>query len=253
MQTDSIARNIVSRLSKSGSQLGRALLATLLLVLAGCGRTTPGPAASATSAAPSALAQQQTAHAASEQGSKSIASTESSAGEANAPGPNESAKRQTAILAGGCFWGMEELLRKIPGVLETDVGYAGGVTANPNYEQVHEGTTGHAEAVRVVFDPTRLSYESLLENWYFRMHDPTTENRQGNDVGSQYRSAIFFTSPEQQNTALRVKERVDQSGKWSKPVVTEVVAAGPFTLAEDYHQDYLQANPDGYTCHFLRE
>lgn len=162
-------------------------------------------------------------------------------------------KQETAILAGGCFWGMEELLRKIPGVLGTDVGYVGGTTAAPDYEAVHSGTTGHAEAVRVVFDPSRLSYETLLEKWYFRMHDPTTKNRQGNDVGSQYRSAIFFTSPEQQNTAARVKERVDKSGKWPAPLVTEIVPAGAFTLAEDYHQDYLQANPDGYTCHYLRE
>jgi peptide methionine sulfoxide reductase msrA/msrB len=162
-------------------------------------------------------------------------------------------KRDVAILAGGCFWGMEELLRKIPGVIATEVGYVGGSTSEPEYEDVHTGTTGHAEAVRVAFEPAVLSYEELLEKWYFRMHDPTTKNRQGNDVGSQYRSAIFFTSAEQQATALRVKQRVDESGKWRVPLVTEIVAAGPFTLAEDYHQDYLQVNPDGYTCHYLRD
>jgi peptide methionine sulfoxide reductase msrA/msrB len=160
---------------------------------------------------------------------------------------------ETAILAGGCFWGMEELLRKIPGVLSTDVGYEGGSTPNPTYEEVHTGRTGHAEAVRIVFDPTQLSYEDLLEKWFFRMHDPTTRNRQGNDVGSQYRSAIFVTSPEQRQAAARVKSRVDASGKWPAPVVTEIVDAGPFTLAEAYHQKYLEKHPDGYTCHFIRD
>jgi peptide methionine sulfoxide reductase msrA/msrB len=163
------------------------------------------------------------------------------------------ASRETAILAGGCFWGMEEILRKIPGVLETDVGYTGGKTANPAYEDVHTGATGHAEAVRVVFDPKKLSYADLLEKWYFRMHDPTTANRQGNDVGTQYRSAIFVTSPEQRKIALTVKGRVAQSGRWKTPVVTEIVDAGAFTRAEDHHQRYLKKNPGGYTCHFLRQ
>jgi len=161
--------------------------------------------------------------------------------------------REVAILAGGCFWGMEEILREVPGVLETEVGYSGGVTANPDYDSVKTGTTGHAEAVRVVFDPARLSYADLLEKWFFRMHDPTTRNRQGNDVGTQYRSAIFFTTLEQRKAAERVKERVDASGKWSARVVTEIVPAGPFTPAEEYHQDYLQKHPGGYTCHYLRE
>jgi peptide methionine sulfoxide reductase msrA/msrB len=160
---------------------------------------------------------------------------------------------ETAVLAGGCFWGMEELLRKIPGVLETEVGYAGGSTAHPTYEDVHNGDTGHAEAVRITFDPRKLSYEDLLEKWYFRMHDPTTLNRQGNDTGTQYRSAIFFTSPAQKEIAAAVKARVDHSGKWKRPVVTEIVAAGAFTPAEDYHQDYLQKHPAGYTCHYMRD
>jgi peptide methionine sulfoxide reductase msrA/msrB len=160
---------------------------------------------------------------------------------------------ETAILAGGCFWGMEDLLRKIPGVLQTDVGYSGGTSSLPTYEDVHTGKTGHAEAVRITFDPSVLSYSDLLEHWFFRMHDPTTKNRQGNDVGSQYRSAIFYASPEQQKTALAVIQRVDASKKWKAPVVTEVAAAGPFTLAEGYHQDYLQKNPGGYTCHYLRD
>jgi peptide methionine sulfoxide reductase msrA/msrB len=159
---------------------------------------------------------------------------------------------ETAILAGGCFWGMQEILRDIPGVLKTDVGYTGGTTARPRYGDLHDGSTGHAEAVRIVFDPKKVSYADLLEKWFFRMHDPTTTNRQGNDVGTQYRSAIFFTSPEQQRTAAEVKARVDESGKWKKPLVTQIAAAGPFTPAEGEHQDYLRKHPGGYTCHFLR-
>jgi len=160
---------------------------------------------------------------------------------------------ETAILAGGCFWGMQDLLRKIPGVLETEVGYSGGKSAKPTYEDVHDGTTGHAEAIRVVFDPKQLSYEDLLEKWFFRMHDPTTTNRQGNDVGSQYRSAIFVSSAAQRQAAEAVKLRLGKSGKWRAPIVTEIAEAGPFTLAEGYHQDYLQKNPGGYTCHYLRD
>ncbi len=160
---------------------------------------------------------------------------------------------ETAILAGGCFWGMEEILRKIPGVLETEAGYTGGTTKAPTYEDVHDGSTGHAEAVRVVFDPSKLTYADLLEKWFFRMHDPTTKDRQGNDVGSQYRSAIFTTTPEQHKTAEAVKAKVNASGKWKAPIVTQIVDAGAFTRAEEYHQDYLQKNPGGYTCHYLRE
>jgi peptide methionine sulfoxide reductase msrA/msrB len=167
--------------------------------------------------------------------------------------PTAQVTTETAILAGGCFWGMEEILRKIPGVISTDVGYTGGLTANPTYEDVHTGRTGHAESVRVVFDPATLSYEDLLEKWYFRMHDPTTKDRQGNDIGSQYRSAIFVTSERQREIAERVKKRVDASGKWHAPVVTEIVAAGPFTPAEEPHQKYLQKHPDGYTCHYMRQ
>jgi peptide methionine sulfoxide reductase msrA/msrB len=172
-----------------------------------------------------------------------------------APGeqPGCEATLETAVFAGGCFWGMEDLLRKIPGVLETEAGYAGGTTPSPTYNDVRTGRTGHAESVRVVFDPAKISYEDLLEKWFFRMHDPTTKNRQGNDVGSQYRSAIFVTSPEQKEAAERVKKRLDASGKWRAPVVTEIVAAGPFTPAEDYHQKYLEKYPDGYTCHYMRE
>ncbi len=161
--------------------------------------------------------------------------------------------REVAILAGGCFWGMEDLLRKVDGVIATEVGYTGGAAATASYEQVHLGATGHAEAVRVEFDPARISYAELLERWYFRMHDPTTRDRQGNDVGSQYRSAIFYTSEAQRRTAEDVKAKVDASGRWSAPLVTTIEPAGVFTRAEDWHQDYLQDNPDGYTCHFLRD
>jgi peptide methionine sulfoxide reductase msrA/msrB len=174
---------------------------------------------------------------------------------APAPGqqPGCQATLETAVLAGGCFWGMEEIIRKIPGVLETEVGYTGGAMAKPTYEDVHTGRTGHAEAIRITFDPTKLTYEELLEKWFFRMHNPTTKNQQGNDMGTQYRSAIFVTSPAQREAAERVKLRVDASGKWKAPVVTEIVDAGPFTLAEDYHQDYLQKHPGGYSCHYLRD
>ncbi len=159
---------------------------------------------------------------------------------------------ETAILAGGCFWGMEEIIRQVPGVIETQVGYTGGKTAHPTYEDVHTGATGHAEAIRVVFDPAKLSYDDLLEKWFFRMHDPTTPNRQGNDRGSQYRSAIFVTSPEQRKVAEQAKARAQASGRWKSPIVTEIVEAGAFTPAEDYHQKYLEKNPGGYTCHYLR-
>jgi peptide methionine sulfoxide reductase msrA/msrB len=188
-------------------------------------------------------------------GSALAASSDPNACVAPAPGeqPGCQATLETAILAGGCFWGMEEILRAIPGVLETDVGYTGGATAKPTYEDVHTGRTGHAESVRITFDPTKVSYEDLLEKWFFRMHNPTTKNQQGNDVGSQYRSAIFFTSPQQKEAAERVKKKVEASGKWRGPLVTEIVPASTFTLAEDYHQKYLQKHPGGYTCHYLRD
>ncbi|MCE9595605.1 MAG: bifunctional methionine sulfoxide reductase B/A protein [Planctomycetes bacterium] len=160
---------------------------------------------------------------------------------------------ETAIVAGGCFWGMEDLLRKIPGVVKTDVGYTGGWLANPKYDDTHDSKSGHAEAVRIEFDPTKLSYADLLEHWFFRMHDPTTLNRQGNDRGTQYRSAIFYANEEQRRVAEEIKAKVTKSGKWKNPVVTTIEKAGEFWLAEDYHQDYLKNNPGGYTCHFLRD
>ena len=155
---------------------------------------------------------------------------------------------ETATLAGGCFWGMEELIRQQPGVIAIEVGYTGGTVPNATYEH-HEG---HAEAVRIHFDPAKTSFETLLR-FFFRMHDPTTLNRQGNDLGSSYRSAIFFHGPEQKRIAERVKAEVDASGKWKKPIVTEITPAGPWWKAEEYHQDYLQKHPNGYTCHFVRD
>ena len=155
---------------------------------------------------------------------------------------------ETATLAGGCFWGMEELIRQQPGVLAIEVGYTGGTVPNATYEH-HEG---HAEAVQIRFDPDKTSFEALLR-FFFRMHDPTTLNRQGNDLGSSYRSAIFFHNPEQKRISERVKAEVNASGKWKKPLVTEITPAGPWWKAEEYHQDYLQKHPNGYTCHFVRD
>lgn len=159
---------------------------------------------------------------------------------------------EVATLAGGCFWGMEELIRQQPGVISTRVGYTGGITLSPRYEDVKTGRTGHAESVEVRFDPKRTTYEALLR-FFFRMHDPTTLDRQGNDLGSQYRSAIFTHGPEQAAVAVRVRAEVEASGKWKKPLVTAIVPAGAFYAAEDYHQDYLQKHPDGYTCHWVRD
>ncbi|MBI5630764.1 MAG: peptide-methionine (S)-S-oxide reductase MsrA [Elusimicrobia bacterium] len=159
---------------------------------------------------------------------------------------------ETATLAGGCFWGMEELLRRIPGVVSTKAGYTGGRRPNATYGMVSTGSSGHAEAVEVQFDPAKLSYEELL-GYFFRMHDPTTANRQGNDVGTQYRSAIFYHSEEQKRAAEKAREKVNKSGKWSRPAATQIVPASEFWPAEEYHQKYLLKNPEGYTCHYLRD
>jgi peptide methionine sulfoxide reductase msrA/msrB len=157
-----------------------------------------------------------------------------------------------ATVAGGCFWGVEELLRVLPGVLHTTVGYIGGQTENPTYGEVKTGLTGHAEAVQVEYDPSRISYEEILRT-FFRLHDPTTPNRQGNDVGTQYRSVIFYHDESQRRIATKVKAMVTRSGRWKSKVVTRIAAAGPFYPAEAFHQGYLQKNPGGYTCHFLRD
>ena len=154
---------------------------------------------------------------------------------------------ETAILAGGCFWGAQDLLRKRPGVISSRVGYTGGSNANATYRN----HPGHAEAVEIVFDPEQISYRDILE-FFFQIHDPSTRDRQGNDVGTSYRSAIFYTSEEQKRVAEDTIKDVDASGLWPGKVVTEVTAAGPFWEAEDEHQDYLVKNPFGYTCHYVR-
>ena len=160
---------------------------------------------------------------------------------------------EVAVLAGGCFWGVEDLLRDVPGVLDTEVGYTGGWLENPKYDDTHHSKSGHAEAVRVTFDPSVIGFEELLERWFFRLHDPTTLNRQGNDVGTQYRSAIFPQTEEQRAIAERVIARVDASGRWKRPVTTSIEPAATWYNAEDYHQDYLRRHPNGYTCHYLRD
>ena len=154
---------------------------------------------------------------------------------------------ETAILAGGCFWGVQELLRQREGVISTRVGYTGGKNDNPTYRN----HPGHAEAVEIVFDPMRISYRDILE-LFFQIHDPTTKNRQGNDIGTSYRSAIYYTTDEQRNVAEDTIADVEASGLWPGKVVTEVAPAGDFWEAEPEHQDYLLRNPGGYTCHFVR-
>jgi len=154
---------------------------------------------------------------------------------------------EKAILAGGCFWGMEDLIRKLPGVTDTRVGYTGGDVPNATYRN-HRG---HAEAIEIEYDPERTSYRDLLE-FFFQIHDPSTKDRQGNDVGSSYRSAIFYENDEQRRIAEDTIADVDASGLWPGKVVTEVTAAGPFWEAEPEHQDYLERIPWGYTCHYVR-
>jgi peptide-methionine (S)-S-oxide reductase len=156
-------------------------------------------------------------------------------------------RTERAVLAGGCFWGVQDLIRKYPGVISTRVGYSGGETPNATYR--NHGS--HAEAVEIIFDPAVISYRRLLEI-FFQIHDPTTLNRQGNDRGLSYRSAIFHTSEAQRKTALDTIADVDASGLWPGKVVTQVAPAGPFWEAEPEHQDYLERIPDGYTCHFVR-
>jgi len=154
---------------------------------------------------------------------------------------------ERAVLAGGCFWGTQDLIRRFPGVISTRVGYAGGDTPNATYRNHGD----HAEAIEIIFDPAKLSYRKILE-FFFQIHDPTTRNRQGNDVGRGYRSAIFYENEEQKRVALDTIADVNASGLWPGQVVTEVVPAGPFWEAEPEHQDYLERYPNGYTCHFPR-
>jgi len=155
--------------------------------------------------------------------------------------------QERAVLAGGCFWGMQDLIRRQPGVLKTRVGYTGGHVANATYR--NHG--GHAEAIEIIFDPARTSFRQILE-FFFQIHDPTTLNRQGNDLGTSYRSAIFYTSDEQRRVALDTIADVEASGLWPGKVVTEVAKVSDFWEAEPEHQDYLERIPNGYTCHFIR-
>lgn len=154
---------------------------------------------------------------------------------------------EKAILAGGCFWGMEELIRALPGVVLTRVGYTGGNVPNATYR--NHGT--HAEAIEITFDPAVVSYRKILE-FFFQIHDPTTRNKQGNDVGASYRSAIFYSSEEQKETAEKLIAEMTESNIWPGPIVTEVTPASEFWMAEEEHQDYLQKFPEGYTCHYIR-
>lgn len=154
---------------------------------------------------------------------------------------------ETAILAGGCFWGMQDLIRKLPGVAETSVGYTGGDVPNATYRN-HDG---HAEGIRIEFDPNVTSFRDMLA-YFFQIHDPSTSNRQGNDIGTSYRSEIFYTSEQQKEVALKLIEEINESGVWPGKVVTKVSPATDFWEAEPEHQDYLEKYPNGYTCHFPR-
>ena len=158
--------------------------------------------------------------------------------------------KEKAVFAAGCFWGVESIYQQIDGVIDTTVGYVGGKTDNPTYKEVCYTDTGHAEAVEIIYDPAKVSYETRLDI-FWRAHDPTTLNRQGPDVGSQYRSAVFYTSPEQKAVAEKVRE--ESQKKWEKPIVTEITPAAVFYPAEDYHQDYFAKKGIKKSCHFLRE
>jgi peptide-methionine (S)-S-oxide reductase len=160
-------------------------------------------------------------------------------------------KYEKAILAGGCFWGVEELFRSLDGVLKTEVGYTGGSIPNPTYEIVKTGISGHAESIAVTYDPQKISYRKILK-FFFTLHDPAQLDRQQNDIGSQYRSEIFYLNEEQKIIAEEITAAADKSGVFKKPVVTKISAASEFFSAEIYHQDYLQKNPYGYTCHHIR-
>jgi peptide-methionine (S)-S-oxide reductase len=163
-----------------------------------------------------------------------------------------STSQDEALFACGCFWGAEKGFWRLPGVISTAVGYAGGYSPNPSYEEVCSGLTGHAEAVKITYDPQVVSYETLID-YFFRMHDPTTPNRQHNDIGTQYRSAIFTTSDEQHEIAEKSIAFLTEQKKFARPIVTQIEKASVFYPAEGYHQDYLVKNPGGYNCHVLRK
>lgn len=163
----------------------------------------------------------------------------------------EGPQLETATFAGGCFWGVEETFRKMPGVVESRVGFTGGTVPNVKYEDTHDGKTGHAESVEIKFDPKKITFEQLMDHFY-KMHDPTTKDRQGNDVGSQYRSAIFTHGEKQMKEAMAFKKKVEASNAWKKPVTTEISEAKTFWPADESHQKYLVKHPGGYDNHYLR-
>lgn len=165
---------------------------------------------------------------------------------------NTNRSKQSLILAGGCFWGLEHLLADLKGVTATEVGYTGGNLDNPTYEDVKTGNTGHAEAVRLEYDPAQIPLAEIL-HFFFRIHDPTTVNHQGNDIGTQYRSIVFYASEQEKAIVEKVIDEVNQLGRFSDKVVTEVLPVTKFYTAEDYHQKYLVRHPNGYTCHFIRK
>ncbi|MBF0367241.1 MAG: peptide-methionine (S)-S-oxide reductase MsrA, partial [Oligoflexia bacterium] len=159
---------------------------------------------------------------------------------------------EEAMFGGGCFWGVEELIRKLPGIVATEVGYAGGKLDHPSYNDVKKGNSGHAEVIHLKFDPSKISYKEIM-NYFFRIHDPTTKDQQGNDRGTQYRSVIFAKDDQQAQIAKEAIANAAKSGRWKNPIVTEIVSWRSFYRAEEYHQRYLEQNPGGYTCHFLRK
>ena len=160
--------------------------------------------------------------------------------------------QKNAILAAGCFWGVEDLIRKVPGVIDTEVGYTGGHTPNPTYNDVKTGLSGHAEAIQITYESNRIDFEKLLR-LFFQLHDPTTLNRQGNDVGTQYRSAIFYQTEDERLCAQKLIASLNQSGAFTRPIATTLEPVKEFFPAESFHQDYLQKNPNGYTCHYWRK
>jgi peptide-methionine (S)-S-oxide reductase len=166
-----------------------------------------------------------------------------------APAEEGSVKTEKATFAAGCFWGVESAFQKVTGVIHTQVGYTDGKTANPTYREVCTGTTGHAEAIEITFDPSKVPYETLV-SLFFKMHDPTQVNRQGPDIGTQYRSAVFYHSPEQKTAAEAIKAALNQSGKYKKPIATQILPAEPFYRAEEYHQRYFEKN-GGPACHIF--
>ena len=158
---------------------------------------------------------------------------------------------QTAVIAGGCFWGIEELFRNLDGITETQVGYSGGTTDNPTYEEVSTGLTGHAESVKIIFDENKISYEKILK-FFFTIHDPTQLNRQQNDIGTQYRSEIFYKNLNQKNIAEKVIQQAEKLKIYKAKIQTKISPLKKFYKAENYHQNYLKKNPNGYTCHYIR-